>query len=49
MKILVIEDDPKIVQAITYAFKTGWPSVSIISTDWGQEGISMLNLISPML
>ncbi len=47
MKLLVIEDDPKIVDSISFAFQTGWPDSSIVSTDWGQEGIEMVESEEP--
>jgi len=47
MKILIIEDDNKIVDALTFAFHTGWPEVELITADWGQEGVSMVETEQP--
>lgn len=47
MKILIIEDDKRIVDAIYFAFRTGWPEVDIVTADWGQEGVSMVETEHP--
>ncbi len=47
MKILLIEDDPIIIEAIEFAFQTGWQQVEMISANWGQEGIDMVENESP--
>lgn len=47
MKILVIEDEPKIVKAIGFAFKVGLPGMSILSSSWGREGIESVERESP--
>lgn len=47
MKVLVIEDDPGIVEAISFAFQVGWPETRIISTSEGQKGIEYIETESP--
>ncbi len=47
MKILIVEDDSTIVDAIKCAFKLGWPGVEIIAVDWGQDGILMAETEAP--
>jgi len=47
VKILIIEDDNKIVDAVSFAFRAGWPEVDIVTTDWGQEGVSMVETEHP--
>lgn len=47
MKLLIIEDDSKIVKAIRFAFQIGWPSTEILSADWGQEGLELVEKESP--
>lgn len=49
MKILIIEDEAKIVKAIGFAFQVGWPETRLISAEWGQEGIEMVEKESPDL
>jgi len=41
MKILIIEDDPQIVEAITLAFQIRWPEAKLISTLQGEKGIEL--------
>lgn len=47
MKILIIEDDKRIVDAISFAFRAGWPEVDITTADWGQEGVGMVETECP--
>jgi two-component system KDP operon response regulator KdpE len=47
MKILIVEDDDKIVQSISYAFKVAWPTTEILPAEWGQEGIDLVASKSP--
>ena len=47
MKVLVIEDDPKIVESLGFVFKIGWPEVELVSTKNGEEGIRMVETDSP--
>jgi two-component system KDP operon response regulator KdpE len=49
MKILIIEDDSKIVKAIGFAFQVGWPETKLISAEWGQEGIDLVEKEAPDL
>ena len=39
MKVLIIEDDPQIVEAIKLAFKIRWAEAEVISTAQGEKGI----------
>jgi two-component system KDP operon response regulator KdpE len=47
MKILIIEDDYRIIESITFAFKVGWPEVEIIATESGEEGLKMIDTDTP--
>ena len=47
MKLLIVEDDEKIVTAISFSCKLGWPNVEIISAKWGQEGIDLVETENP--
>ena len=38
MKVLIIEDDQEIVEAISLAFQIRWPEAEVISTRLGQKG-----------
>jgi len=42
LKILVIEDSPDIVDAVTMCFELRWPEVEVISTDKGRQGIALV-------
>jgi two-component system response regulator VicR len=47
MKILVIEDDLQIVEAITLAFQIRWPEAKLISTQQGEKGIELVESEKP--
>jgi DNA-binding response OmpR family regulator len=49
MKVLVIEDDPEIIETLTFAFNVGWPEVNVVSTKHGEEGIRMVEAESPAI
>lgn len=42
MKVLIIEDDPQIVEAIDLAFQIRWPEARVITTPKGERGIEMV-------
>jgi len=42
MKVLVIEDDENIVEAISIAFQMRWPEASLISTSSGEKGVELV-------
>jgi two-component system response regulator VicR len=42
MKLLVIEDDDEIVEAISLAFQIRWPEAQVISTRSGKKGIELV-------
>jgi DNA-binding response OmpR family regulator len=42
MKILIIEDDPKIIEIVTRTFETKWSEVNLISTFYGDEGVELV-------
>jgi two-component system, OmpR family, response regulator VicR len=47
MKILVIEDDQQIVEAITLAFQIRWPEAKLVSTQQGEKGIELVENEKP--
>ena len=47
MKVLVIEDDQGIVEAISLAFQIRWPEAKLISTHLGEKGVAMVESESP--
>jgi two-component system, OmpR family, response regulator VicR len=47
MKILIIEDDQQIVEAITLAFQIRWPEAKLISTQQGEKGIEIVENEKP--
>ncbi len=42
MKVLVIEDSPDIVDAVSMCFELRWPDSEVIHTDRGHRGITMV-------
>jgi two-component system KDP operon response regulator KdpE len=47
MKVLIIEDDPEIIEVITMAFQIRWPEVEVVSTNLGQKGVEMVEDENP--
>ena len=47
MKVLVIEDDQGIVEAISLAFQIRWPEAKLISTHLGEKGVAMVESEKP--
>lgn len=47
MKVLVIEDDKEIVDAISLAFQIRWPEAKVISTRLGQKGVELVESEAP--
>ncbi|MBS3764504.1 MAG: response regulator transcription factor [Planctomycetes bacterium] len=41
-RILIIEDDPEIVHAISLAFQNDWPEATLLSARMGEEGVGMV-------
>ena len=47
MKLLVIEDDEEIVEAISLAFQIRWPEAQVISTHSGKKGVDLIESEQP--
>jgi DNA-binding response OmpR family regulator len=47
MKLLIIEDDEEIVEAISLAFQIRWPEAKIVSTRYGKKGIELVESEQP--
>ncbi len=49
MKVLLIEDDREIVEAISLAFQIRWPEAKVVSTRLGQKGVELVESEAPDL
>ncbi len=49
MKILVIEDDPDIIEAVSLTFEMRWPGSNLLSSPDGDTGIQMVDTEKPAL
>jgi two-component system, OmpR family, response regulator VicR len=47
MKVLIIEDDSQIVEAINLAFQIRWPEAQVITTARGERGIEIVEIEKP--
>lgn len=47
MKVLIIEDDPGIVETISLTFQIRWPETELISTHSGEKGVAMVEAENP--
>jgi len=47
VKVLIIEDDREIVEAISLTLKIRWPEAQIVSTHLGEKGIELAESESP--
>ncbi len=42
MKVLIVEDDEEIIEAITLAFQIRWPEARVVSTHSGVKGVDLV-------
>ena len=47
MKVLIIEDDQEIVEAVSLAFQIRWPEAKLVSTHLGERGIELVESENP--
>lgn len=47
MKVLIIEDDREIVEAISLAFQIRWPEAKVVSTHLGEKGVELVESEAP--
>ncbi|MFC1904866.1 response regulator transcription factor [Chloroflexota bacterium] len=47
MKILIIEDSPDIIEALTICFELRWSEAKVISAERGRDGITLTKTESP--
>ncbi len=47
MRVLLIEDDREIVDAISLAFQIRWPEAKVVSTRLGQKGVELVESEAP--
>ena len=47
MKVLLIEDDPNIIETISLALQIRWPEAKLASTHLGEQGIQLLESEAP--
>ena len=47
MRVLLVEDDREIVDAISLAFKIRWPEATLIPTRLGQKGVELVESEAP--
>ena len=47
MKVLIIEDDQEIIEAISLAFQIRWPEAKLVSTYMGEEGVALVESENP--
>lgn len=47
MRVVVIEDDPEIMDVVSVAFETAWPGSQVLSAPNGIEGMNLVKSQSP--
>ncbi|TET12673.1 MAG: response regulator transcription factor [Dehalococcoidia bacterium] len=47
MKVLIIEDNPEIVEAISLMFQIRWPDAQLVSTHLAEKGIELVESEAP--
>jgi two-component system KDP operon response regulator KdpE len=47
MKVLLIEDDREIVDAISLAFQIRWPEAEVVATRLGEKGVELVESAAP--
>ncbi len=49
MRILIVEDDPEIVEVVTLALQIRWPQADVVSTHLGETALQMVEEEEPMI
>lgn len=47
MKVLMIDDDPNVVETVSLALQIRFPEAELVSTHLGQSGIEMVKIEAP--
>jgi DNA-binding response OmpR family regulator len=47
MKVLVIEDDPGIIEVVSLCFQLRWSGTSVVSAESGRKGVELVETESP--
>ena len=47
MKVLIVEDDPEIVEVVSLAFEIRWPDVKLVCTRLGEKGVDLVESERP--
>ena len=46
MKVVIIDDDPEIVEAVSFCFDLRWPEVEVLSANEGIDGLKLIEMES---
>ena len=47
MKILIIEDEPEIVEVLTVTFEIRWPEAKVVPSNMGEKGVELVESENP--
>ena len=47
MKVLIIEDDPEIIEVVSLAFQIRWPEIKVVTTHLGAKGVELVESENP--
>lgn len=47
MKLLIVEDDPNIIDTVSFVLKIAWPDIRVVSSANGKEGIILAETQNP--
>lgn len=47
MKVLIVEDEPAIVETVSLAVRMRWPEAILVTTNLGEEGIELVETEAP--
>ncbi|MFQ6026366.1 MAG: response regulator transcription factor [Dehalococcoidia bacterium] len=47
MRVIVIEDDPEVMEVVSISFETAWPGSQVLTASSGKEGLEMVKSESP--
>ena len=47
MKVLIIEDDPQIIETVALILELRWPEASLVSTFFGEKGVELVKKDPP--
>ena len=49
MKVLIVDDDPDVIEVVNLCFSLRWPEAEVVSATRGEEGLRLIEAEKPDL